>query len=200
MNRAEHLKKHEIALPAGYVPNPKAHLANPRDAYHFQWARNELRDLPGCSILDVGCWDGWLDFLLIGAGHFVHGVELMSDLADAARAYANQHRIPSYHAYTGFWDGIELTRTYDVVACFETLEHVDLDLVPAWVAKMEATATKRILISLPDQDHRENAQHSWTPSLALCHDLFAGKRNLRIDYKDYPGTEIPANFFIRWDK
>ena len=200
MNRIEHMRRHEMPLPAGYMPNPEGHLGNPRDGYHFHWTRNQLADLPGCSVLDVGCWDGWLDFLLIGAGHFVHGVELMPNLALAAIAYAQKHGHESYCIYQGFWDEIGIPRYYDVVTCFETLEHVDLGLVPAWIAKMEAVATKRVLISLPDQDHRDNAQHQWTPTLALCHDLFVGKRNLKIEYKDYSGTEIPANLFIRWDK
>jgi cyclopropane fatty-acyl-phospholipid synthase-like methyltransferase len=195
MDKIERLRAHDVEN--GWMPNPEAHLANPRDSWHFKWVVSQLAGHPGSSVLDVGCYDGWLDFLLIGAGHKVHGVELIPELCASAHAYATKHRL-DYKIHQGFFDEVQIKDHYDVVICLETLEHVSLDLVPVYVAKMEAIAKRKILVSLPDQRHEENPQHLWSPSMTLIDSMWSKRKNFKMEYHDYPGTDIPGNFWISW--
>lgn len=192
MNRTERSAAH--AVQGSWMPNPKAHLESVRDAFHFKWATESL---VGMSVLDVGCFDGWLDFLLIETGSNVEGVELIPELCESARAYARANKV-DYKVHQGFFEDVAIDRHFDVVMSFETLEHIPLEMVPVYVAKMEAIATRRILISLPDQRHEDNIQHLWDPSFELIKSLFGGKRDLEITYKPYLGTDIPANFMVKY--
>lgn len=192
MNRHERVKAH--AVHGSWVPNPESHLDSPRDAFHFFYTLALLRELPGASILDVGCYDGWLDFLLMEKGYHLEGVEVIPELGEYARAYN-----PGYIVHQGFFDEVKIERHFDVALSFETLEHIPLDLVPVYVSKMEAIATKRILISLPDQKHEDNPQHLWTPTQYLVTSLWGWKKGFRLTYKTYQGTGVPANFFIAWN-
>lgn len=193
MDKTERLQAH--AVQGSWMPNPQAHLNSPRDAFHFFYTLALLRDLPGASILDVGSYDGWLDFLLLDQGYKVEGVEAIPELCASARSYAS-----GYVVHQGFFDEVKIDKHFDVALCFETLEHIPLDAVPAYVAKMEAIATRRILISLPDQRHEDNAQHLWSPSMDLIQSMWGNKKGFSVTYKTYPGTDVPPNFFIRWDK
>jgi 2-polyprenyl-3-methyl-5-hydroxy-6-metoxy-1,4-benzoquinol methylase len=202
MNRTERQAAH--AVQGTWVPNPDAHLKNSRDRYHFYWICRQLgldldgRYNSGTTVIDIGCYDGWLDFLLIEAGFLVEGVELNPNLCESARNYAAQKKI-NYRVNQGFFEDVAIDRRFEVAMCLETLEHIPLDMVPVYVAKMEAIATGTILISLPDQRHEENAQHLWTPSMDLILSMWGLKKNFEVTYKPYPGTDIPANFLIRWD-
>lgn len=194
MNKTERFQAHQVQ--ETWMPNPAAHLQNPRDAYHFDWTVSQLKGRSGDSILDVGSYDGWLDFLLIKQGFKVQGVEAIPNLCKSAEAYAAQH-CPSYRVHQGFFDEVEIGDRFDVVLCYETLEHIPLDMVPAYVSKMEAIAKKTVLISLPDQKHEDNPQHLWTPRYGLLLALWGRKKGFEMTYKPYPG--LPANFLIRWD-
>lgn len=192
MNRAERTAAHAVQW--SWMPNPKAHLQSVRDAFHFKWANEAIQ---GTSVLDVGAYDGWLDFLLIETGYRVEGVELTPELCESARAYARAQKI-DYAIHQGFFEDVAIDRHFDVVLCFETLEHISLALVPVYVAKMEAIATRRILISLPDQRHEDNAQHLWTPTFDLIRSMWGHKPAFELTYKPYLGTGIPANFLCSW--
>lgn len=197
MNRSDRLHVHQVN--GTWMPNPEGHLQSIRDGQHFYWTLAQLQDLPGAQILDVGCYDGWLDFLLIRKGFKPHGVELILELAQSACAYAHANQL-DYLVMQGFFDEMPAFSTrYDVAICYEVLEHVPLDLVPVYVGKMEGSATKRILISLPDQKHEDNPQHLWTPTEALAREMWGARKGFSITRQDYPGTDIPANFFIRWE-
>ena len=197
MNRAERTAAH--AVQGSWMPNPEAHLQSVRDAYHFDWACAQIKDLRHCSILDLGAYDGWLDFLLMRLGHKVEGVELIPNLCESARTYAKAKGL-GYKIHQGFFEDVAIDQAFDVVLSFETLEHIPLDMVSVYVAKMEAIATRRILISLPDQRHEDNIQHLWTPDFDLILSMWGRKPAFELTYKIYPGTDIPANFLIRWDK
>lgn len=195
MDRAERQAAHAVG--GTWMPSPEAHLQNERDAYHFDWTIHQLRGLHRCSILDIGAYDGWLDFLLMREGHKVEGVELDENLCKSAMGYAQANNL-QYTVHQGFFEDVEITHCFDVAACFETLEHVPIEMVPVYVAKMEVIATKRILISLPDQKHQDNPQHLWTPSFDLIRSMWGHKKGFELTYKPYPN--IPASFMIRWDK
>jgi SAM-dependent methyltransferase len=196
MNRAERQAAH--AVQGRWLPNPEAHFQSPRDAYHVDWTRSKLQGQSRCSILDVGAYDGWLDFLLMRDGHKVEGVELIPELCESARGYAFKNAF-TYTIHQGFFDEIAIDKRFDVVLSYETLEHIPLEMVPVYISKMEAIATRSIFISLPDQRHEDNAQHLWTPSMSLILSMWGLKKNFEVTYKPYPGTDIPANFLIRWD-
>src|SRR5206468_3473215 len=97
------------------------------------------------------------------------------------------------------FDFTDPVQKYDAVLAYEILEHIPLEDVPAYVAKMEGLARYRILISLPDQRHEDNAQHLWTPHLGNIGDMWGHKKRFNVDYVEYPGTDIPANYLIRWE-
>lgn len=199
MSRAERLQAHAVS--ESWIPSPEAHLKSPRDAFHYWWTLDALgydsdRGMNDEKILDVGAYDGWLDFLLIKNGYQVEGVELIPELCKSARMYAQTHNI-KYQIHQGFFEDIQIDRRFDVAICYEVLEHIPLDMVPAYVAKMEAIA-ESIHISLPDQRHQDNPQHLWTPTFDLIRSMWGAKSHFLLTYKPYPGTEIPANFMISW--
>ena len=191
MNRTERLLKHDVTLPEGYLTAPESHH-NPRDSYHVTFTLHELALINAKTVLDVGCWDGWLDFLLMDEGYQVEGVELIESLAEAARKYAAANGYNSYKVYTGFFDDVVIDRTYDAVLMYEVLEHVDIETAKKYVYIAEALANKMVLISLPDQPHEENPQHLWTPTESLIRELWGDD----LEYHSYDGTTIPGNWIV----
>lgn len=192
---------HEIKLPENYLPSPGQHLTNPRDCEHY------LHTLMVCLkkdyqyILDIGCWDGWHPILLARDEFHVTGLEFIHDLAEAAKRYVNLCKLDNVSIIEADWSDItELPRQqYDLITCYEVLEHVPLQDVTVWITKMEKYA-KTVTISLPNQKYEENHQHQWTPTENLIGDMFQGKSKLQIDYKSYPlKPEIPGNWFITYD-
>ena len=198
----DYVALHRMNLPPGYMPNPKAHLNNERDRKHFEYASSKIeRDFSTTSFLDVGCFDGWLGFLLCdkNASRYnikFHGVELIPELASAARAYAQAHNITST-IYTGAFHDVNLYQYYDHVICFESLEHVPILTASQYIVKMVKHARKSVLISLPDQDFRDNPQHQWTPSLEVIQELCGHYPGFEIKRHEYQDKSIPANFFVR---
>jgi 2-polyprenyl-3-methyl-5-hydroxy-6-metoxy-1,4-benzoquinol methylase len=193
MNKAHFLELHKMAIPEGYLPDPYRHLNNARDKVHFDWA---LKNLTGCStVLDVGCFDGWLDFLLMDQGFKFEGVELVPELARAANNYAKSKAL-EYQCYEGLLTELDLRKKYDCCLCFEVLEHLPLVEVQEYLSIMENLTNKLILISLPDQKIEDNIQHQWTPSLKQVIDLFGEKKDFEFAYVRNDRT-VP-NFFISY--
>jgi len=188
---------HEVTIPESYLPVPEAHIGNKRDNKHFTKALEVLEDLGAEKVLDVGSYDGWLDFLLIDKGYDVEGVEFIEGLALSAERYAVKNN-KKYKVHKGAFDEVSISDIFDAVLCFETLEHVPLDSIPVYIDKMEKIATKGILISLPDQDHKENKQHLWTPTEELIKSFWGGKEGFRLEYVEYPDTGVPSNWFIHY--
>lgn len=198
INRQERLAAHSVRLPEGYVPVPQSHLGNARDRTHFQMAAAYLKAIEAKTVLDVGCYDGWLDFLLIGEGYSVEGVELIPDLARAARRYADRNFI-SYTVHEGYFADMDLDGAYDAVLCFETLEHMPLEEAKACAEKMSRLAKRGVIISLPNQKHEDNRQHLWTPSKDVIEDIWGRKPGYSLSFVPYPETNIPGNYFISHD-
>jgi len=194
-SREERVFAHSVDLPPGYVPDPQRHLGNIRDSTHFTKAAKWLESIGAKTVLDVGSYDGWLDFLLIAKGFSVVGVELIEGLADAAVRYGNRNFL-EYEVQMGYFLDIELGRTFDAVICFETLEHMPLDDARESAKRFASLARKGVMVSLPDQDHHQNPQHLFTPTEALIKDIWGGMPGYTLEYVPYPGTTIPANWFI----
>lgn len=191
-------KLHRMNLPEGYIPNPQNHRGNERDYCHIIHSNKKLTELMVKTVLDVGCFDGWLDFLLINAGFDVDGLELMPELVSAARRYADRNFI-KYHIYEGEFLSVGIDKTYDAVTCFETLEHVELDVAKEYIEKMELLANKAIIISLPDQKAEDNPQHKWTPTREIIEEIFGDKKNFCLFTQRYNDKQIPMNFFISYE-
>jgi len=202
MDLSERIAAHRnMVIPDTYIPQPFAHLGNKRDSKHYEWAKDMLK---GCkSAVDIGPWDGWLDFLLIHTidDFRVTGVELIPELAAAANRYAQLTSgiTGRYTCLTGAWHDVDLgNQTWDAAIAFEVLEHVPIEEVESYVTKMEERA-RLILISLPDQRHEENPQHCWTPTEKLIREMWQNKRNFNITSVTYPGTTVPGNWLIFWE-
>ncbi len=195
MNRQERIEAHDVPLDQMYLPSPQAHMRNARDNAHYEIALDVLRTAEAKTALDVGCYDGWLPFLLMDQGFRITGVELIKSLAEAARRYADRNFYP-LEVHQGFFDELEFKDTYDAGMCFETLEHVDLDIAQQYVEKLETLCRKSVVISLPDQKHDDNPQHLWTPTEQLIKELWGSKSDFKMWRIDYPKTEIPANWFF----
>jgi len=199
LNRLERIAAHHINLGPVYMPYPERHLRIIRDKFHFKKTIEILKKTYAKTVLDIGCFDGWLDFLLINEGYKVTGIELMKSLADSAMRYAYKNAV-DYIVHNGFFEDIKLVDTFDVVLCFETLEHVDLDKsVPLYIEKIDRLALKGVFISLPDQPQEQNFQHLWTPTEEIIRSLWGQKRNFKLEYKDYNDIHVPANWFIFYE-
>lgn len=189
---------HHVVVPDNYLPNPEAHLNNARDRYHFEYLSKLISDLQPQYVLDVGAWDSWLGILLAKRypSTTIITCEVVTGLAYAAQRYITMHGLTNITAVPSAWETLELHKTFDIVSCFEVLEHVRYAEVPAYVTKMEA-CSKHVVISLPEQSHHDNKQHQWTPDMGTIYELLR-PRNFGIDKQSYPGTNIPSNFFVHW--
>ncbi len=191
---------HRVDIPDTYVPNPGAHLTNTRDCEHYLFTLEHAIQVNADTILDIGSYDGWHALLLALDGYKVTGVEFIPELVRAARRYIDMTKTPGVSFIEAGWLEAVIPETkYDLITAYEVLEHVPLEEVPKWISKMEYYG-KRILISVPDQDHKLNPQHQWTPSMETIAPLFQRKKNFQIDYCTYPlNKSIPNNWFIRYD-
>jgi len=188
---------HSVSLPKGYIPRPREHMLNPRDYGHFMYALKWLESIKAKKVLDVGCYDGWLDFLLIERGFAVTGIEFIEDLAQSAMLYANRNMI-DYKVHTGSAQDFDFEiGEFDAVLCFEMLEHVPMPAAIELTYKFNEWAPN-VLLSLPNQDHNDNHQHCWTPTPELL-DFWFKERTTKIEYKTWPGPEVPGNWFIQYE-
>lgn len=202
-DRKERMAAHAVTLPPGYVTDPDRHLGNTRDSNHYLKALKWLRDISAKTVLDVGCYDGWLDFLLARKGYELTGIEMIPELADAAMRYAERNFIP-YTVYTShvldaepFFMADDSRVKYDAVLCFETLEHMTLEDATKAAQLLTLWSRKGVLVSLPDQDHRQNPQHLWTPTEEVIKGIWGAMPGFEVEYVPYPNTTIPANWFIK---
>ncbi len=205
MNRKELYALHDVYTPTGYMPNPEAHRANPRDLAHIETVVTALKYHCHQTWLDIGSWDGWLPFCVLHdypSLMDVCMVEPVRSLSEGAKRYISSHKLSECQAITGWWldDEIDPMRSFDLVTCFETLEHVPLDEVPMFIEKMELFCDKEIIISLPDQPCEKNPQHRWTPNTETINRLFGDKYDsgLQVDHKKFEGSNAPSNWFIRY--
>jgi SAM-dependent methyltransferase len=93
----------------------------------YLWAVEHLREAPPARVLDLGCGSGYGSFTLAGAlpDAEVVGVDYDEDaITQAQRAYAR----PNLRYAQGNplrWEDDIGVETWDVIVCFDVLEHVD---------------------------------------------------------------------------
>lgn len=231
MNLAEQIARHQVDRV--WMPQPDAHLLGVRDRTHYEWARDALlagtamggndvlylshayenpereKLITPVQVLDVGCYDGWLDFLLIKGclskrSLHIDGLELIPNLCASATAYAEANGVTSFRSIQGtLWaagNPAHVRTDYNAVMCFEMLEHIPFEDVAPMLTLMENVCAPGavILLSLPDQRHEDNAQHLWTPTKPVIDELLKHKKGATVEYKSYPGTNIPGNFLIQY--
>jgi len=190
MDKTERLNAHMATVPDGYRTDPESHLQWGRDNFHYEWTVEHLRAHNAKHVLDIGVWDGWLDFLLVKAGFTLEGTEIDPALCRAAETYARENEV-QYKIHQGFLDDIVLDSKFDAVVCYEVLEHVAWEDVPRMIAKMHSLAPL-LLIAVPDQDHMLNQpQHLWTPTREKIDLLFPGAA---VEHYFFNG--IPPNWLI----
>ena len=87
--------------------------------------------LAGKRVLDVGCGAGILSEALARRGAKVTGLDLAPELIEAAKAHAEQSELDIDYRCVSSRDLMrELPGAFDIVVCYEMLEHVD---TPAYV-------------------------------------------------------------------
>ncbi|MES1946467.1 3-demethylubiquinone-9 3-methyltransferase [Salinisphaera sp. C84B14] len=87
--------------------------------------------LAGKRVLDVGCGAGILSEALARRGAQVTGLDLAPELIEAAKAHAEQSDLDIDYRCVSSRDLMrELPGAFDIVVCYEMLEHVD---TPAYV-------------------------------------------------------------------
>lgn len=186
-----------------HVVDPSRHLNNCRDARHYQYTASMLGIRKKLRGLDIGCYDGWLDFLLIEAGHGILGVEFRSELVDSAKTYARKkgYTEEQFDCLHGFIEHVNLAKMkFDFVIAYEVLEHIPLEDIGPLITTLETHMTPNglMMISLPDQVHTLNPQHLWTPTESLIYEMWSEKPFFAMSRYEYPGTDIPANWMISW--
>lgn len=82
--------------------------------------------LPQQHIIDVGCGGGILSESLATKAARVVGIDLADEALSIARAHAKQtHLTIDYRCLRVEEAALQMQQTFDVVCCFELLEHVD---------------------------------------------------------------------------
>jgi 2-polyprenyl-3-methyl-5-hydroxy-6-metoxy-1,4-benzoquinol methylase len=180
-----------------HITNPEAHLFGERDKWHFDKVCEILLENNCKTICDIGCYDGWMDFLLIKYGFEVTSVELVPELANYAITYAKTNNI-KLKVYTGNFLNLNIVEHFDAAICLECLEHVDwIDVLP-FIKKME-TISDHIIFSLPDQRWEDNPEfHRWTPTLKVIEDLFKNRKKIKMERHEW-NVKIPPNWVISYN-
>lgn len=82
--------------------------------------------LNGKRVLDIGCGAGILSEALAARGATVTGLDLAPELIEAAKAHAEQSGLDiDYRCVSSRDIATEMTGAFDIVVCYEMLEHVD---------------------------------------------------------------------------
>lgn len=82
--------------------------------------------LKGKRVLDIGCGGGILSEALYDAGAQVVGIDLSAASIAIAQQHAEQHRRDIHYAVSTAEDlSSQEANAFDIVCCFEMLEHVD---------------------------------------------------------------------------
>jgi ubiquinone/menaquinone biosynthesis C-methylase UbiE len=119
-----------LSTTVSYPPDNTRHVTN----HTLSFLRPALE--PGCSVLDVGCGEGWVLAQLASEGFEVAGV----DIVDLRKT-----NIPRF----SLWTGRELPLgddTFDVVALTFVLHHVPNSLKPLLLDEAWRVARKRVFI------------------------------------------------------
>lgn len=96
----------------------------------FGWAFDKVEEIKPKTLLDLGCLDG--SFGLTVAKHLgihVKGIDLTKDGVDLANERALEHKVSAVFKQGKIEQWLEFYaeegKTFDVITCFEVLEHVE---------------------------------------------------------------------------
>lgn len=114
--------------PVESVPLPLAIDANYYIQYpRWQWLLGKLGDAKGQTILDVGCYDGWLTNRLAQRGLEVYGIDASAQRISLANQKATEFGTGAKHCVVAK-NALELPAgwptQFDAITLFEVYEHV----------------------------------------------------------------------------
>jgi SAM-dependent methyltransferase len=111
------------------------------------------------SILDIGCGGGIAAFAMGAKAGRVIGVDHQSQMLEMFTENAKSRNIEST-VHEGFWPEIAgEVEAADVVVAHHVVYNV-LDIVP-FLAEMNAHASKRVVIEMPQHHPLSNLNHAW---------------------------------------
>lgn len=110
---------------------------DPDHLFRYEWAKQSCE---GKSVLDYGCGVGYGSYVLSSAANRVTGYDVSPDALDWARHYSHKARNLT------FSNSLPRSR-FDVVTCFECIEHVDNP--EAVLAQLAGMFNDWLLISTP---------------------------------------------------
>jgi 2-polyprenyl-6-hydroxyphenyl methylase/3-demethylubiquinone-9 3-methyltransferase len=114
-------------------PSKPLHELNPLRLRYLQ----QIVNLPGKPVLDVGCGGGILAEAMARAGADVLGIDLSPAVLDVAELHALDAKVAvKYRAIAAEHLALERAASFDLVTCMEMLEHV-----PDPAASIQALAT-----------------------------------------------------------
>ena len=160
---------------------------NPRRFASYAYQISEILALEPRSVLEVGIGNGLVTYMLRQAGLEVTTLDFDAALAPDIVASVTEMPVP---------DG-----AYDVVACFEVLEHLPFDMLPQALAEIHRAARTWAVLSLPHSGHAASAEVR-LPGLGVrrlrlaCGKLiprphrFDGEHYWQIGYKGYPLARV----------
>lgn len=144
----------------------------PADAnrfFHYEnlWKRVALNLLVqkegtvrGLSLLDYGCGRGETMELAKAMGMKVKGLDLDPECVRISGQFG-----PTELIDLSQWERQLPRKSYDVVACFHVLEHVDNPkAVLTWLGQV---ARKYVLVAVPNLAHFPNLRRPWQPPLKV---------------------------------
>lgn len=136
---------------------------------YLRWDHRQFlcdRPAPGGRLLDVGCGAGLFLAAARLAGYDVYGVDFNPSLAEIARS---THHLGQVHADAFIrFAGQQPPRSYDVITCFQVLEHQDD--VPAFMRSVVHLLRPGGCLALT-VPNRERASHFWGPEDIPPHHL-----------------------------
>ncbi len=112
---------HKGSKPLGYVPTKDDFTyGNPIDFVD--------RQIPaGSKVLDVGCGSGAISLHIATRRSSVVGVDVSERAISAAKDDAERFGLSNARFFVGNINNVELEEKFDVVVCFDVLEHMEDD-------------------------------------------------------------------------
>lgn len=187
----------------GWIENPDgtvSYTPSPRYREFVPYVIQEIEtlELTNPSILDVGCWQGTMLYLLRSEGCPVSGIDLCGPALETAR-----HRLSRFGSGVELYEGMAhevLSRIppkeFDIVICTETLEHIPTCLLKETCREIMRVAKHSILVEVPGWDDGA-PNHLRVFTLDDLGNLFIGN-GWRMEVLQEPGMSVYTTVkFIR---
>ncbi|MCD6415685.1 MAG: class I SAM-dependent methyltransferase [Planctomycetes bacterium] len=185
---------------------------NPGRFASYAYQIREVLELQPESVLEVGIGNGLVSYMLRKAGIDVTTLDFDESLEPNVVASVTDMPVPD--------------NSFDVVACFEVLEHIPYGMVPSALSEIHRVCAKHALLSLPDarpavrfrvprlgprqflielpfwtmREHRFNGEHHWTVNTKGCplHQVLAAIEHAGFTVQEtWRPWENPAHRFFR---